>query len=48
MANPLSIAVNLSPIQFRHGDLVGLVHAVLLETGPEARADLNSKSPKAC
>jgi diguanylate cyclase (GGDEF)-like protein/PAS domain S-box-containing protein len=31
--NPLSIAVNLSPIQFRHGDLVGLVHAVLLETG---------------
>jgi diguanylate cyclase (GGDEF)-like protein/PAS domain S-box-containing protein len=30
---PLSIAVNLSPIQFRHGDLVGLVHAVLLETG---------------
>jgi diguanylate cyclase (GGDEF)-like protein/PAS domain S-box-containing protein len=32
-SNPLSIAVNLSPIQFRHGDLVGLVHAVLLETG---------------
>ncbi|MGZ3410265.1 MAG: putative bifunctional diguanylate cyclase/phosphodiesterase [Xanthobacteraceae bacterium] len=32
-ANPLSIAVNLSPIQFRHGDLVGRVHAVLLETG---------------
>jgi diguanylate cyclase (GGDEF)-like protein/PAS domain S-box-containing protein len=30
---PLSIAVNLSPIQFRHGDLAGLVHAVLLETG---------------
>jgi diguanylate cyclase (GGDEF)-like protein/PAS domain S-box-containing protein len=30
---PLNIAVNLSPIQFRHGDLPGLVHAVLLETG---------------
>lgn len=31
--NPLQIAVNLSPIQFRHGDLAGLVHSVLLETG---------------
>ncbi|HEY2136566.1 MAG TPA: EAL domain-containing protein [Xanthobacteraceae bacterium] len=30
---PLNIAVNLSPVQFRHGDLVGLVHTVLLETG---------------
>ena len=30
---PLQIAVNLSPIQFRHGDLTGLVHSVLLETG---------------
>jgi diguanylate cyclase (GGDEF)-like protein/PAS domain S-box-containing protein len=30
---PLQIAVNLSPVQFRNGDLVGLVHAVLLETG---------------
>ncbi|MEX0591607.1 MAG: EAL domain-containing protein [Xanthobacteraceae bacterium] len=30
---PLQIAVNLSPGQFRHGDLPGLVHAVLLETG---------------
>ena len=30
---PLHIAVNLSPIQFRHGDLPGLVHTVLLETG---------------
>jgi EAL domain-containing protein (putative c-di-GMP-specific phosphodiesterase class I) len=29
----LQVAVNLSPIQFRHGDLVGLVHSVLLETG---------------
>jgi diguanylate cyclase (GGDEF)-like protein len=30
---PLQIAVNLSPVQFQHGDLPGLVHAVLLETG---------------
>jgi EAL domain-containing protein (putative c-di-GMP-specific phosphodiesterase class I) len=30
---PLHIAVNLSPVQFRHGDLVALVHSVLLETG---------------
>lgn len=30
---PLQIAINLSPVQFRHGDLVGLVHSVLLETG---------------
>jgi len=30
---PLSIAINLSPMQFRHGDLPGLVHEVLLETG---------------
>jgi diguanylate cyclase (GGDEF)-like protein/PAS domain S-box-containing protein len=29
----LQIAVNLSPVQFRHGDLAGLVHAILLETG---------------
>ena len=29
----LQIAVNLSPVQFRHGDLPGLVHTVLLETG---------------
>ena len=29
----LQIAVNLSPVHFRHGDLAGLVHAVLLETG---------------
>lgn len=31
--NPLQIAINLSPIQFRHGDLAGLVHSILLETG---------------
>jgi diguanylate cyclase (GGDEF)-like protein/PAS domain S-box-containing protein len=30
---PLQIAVNLSPVQFMHGDLVGLVHSILLETG---------------
>jgi diguanylate cyclase (GGDEF)-like protein/PAS domain S-box-containing protein len=30
---PLQIAINLSPIQFRHGDLTALVHSVLLETG---------------
>lgn len=31
--HPLQIAVNLSPAQFTHGDLVGLVHSILLETG---------------
>jgi diguanylate cyclase (GGDEF)-like protein/PAS domain S-box-containing protein len=30
---PLTIAVNISPIQFREGDLAKLVHATLLETG---------------
>jgi diguanylate cyclase (GGDEF)-like protein/PAS domain S-box-containing protein len=30
---PLNIAINLSAVQFRHGDLPGLVHAVLLESG---------------
>jgi diguanylate cyclase (GGDEF)-like protein/PAS domain S-box-containing protein len=30
---PLHVAVNLSPVQFRHGDLPGLVHSVLWETG---------------
>jgi EAL domain-containing protein (putative c-di-GMP-specific phosphodiesterase class I) len=29
----LTIAVNISPIQFRHGDLPRLVHLILLETG---------------
>jgi diguanylate cyclase (GGDEF)-like protein/PAS domain S-box-containing protein len=29
----LQIAVNLSPVQFRHGDLPAMVHAILLETG---------------
>jgi EAL domain-containing protein (putative c-di-GMP-specific phosphodiesterase class I) len=32
-AVPLQVAVNLSPVQFRYGDLAGLVHFVLLETG---------------
>lgn len=37
----LQVAVNLSPVQFRHGDLPGLVHAVLLETGlPPDRLEL--------
>jgi diguanylate cyclase (GGDEF)-like protein/PAS domain S-box-containing protein len=31
--SPKQIAVNLSPVQFIHGDLVGLVHSILLETG---------------
>jgi diguanylate cyclase (GGDEF)-like protein/PAS domain S-box-containing protein len=30
---PLQVAVNLSPAQFMHGDLVGLVHSIVLETG---------------
>jgi diguanylate cyclase (GGDEF)-like protein/PAS domain S-box-containing protein len=32
-SKPLQVAVNLSPAQFMHGDVVGLVHAILLETG---------------
>ena len=30
---PLQIAVNLSPAQFMHGDMVSLLHSILLETG---------------
>jgi EAL domain-containing protein (putative c-di-GMP-specific phosphodiesterase class I) len=30
---PLTIAVNISPVQFRNNDLPRLVHAILLETG---------------
>ena len=30
---PLDIAINLSPVQFQHGDLSRLVHEILLETG---------------
>jgi diguanylate cyclase (GGDEF)-like protein len=29
----LAVAVNLSPVQFRHGDLASTVHSILLETG---------------
>jgi EAL domain-containing protein (putative c-di-GMP-specific phosphodiesterase class I) len=32
-SKPVRIGVNLSPIQFRHGDLPSLVHSILLETG---------------
>jgi EAL domain-containing protein (putative c-di-GMP-specific phosphodiesterase class I) len=40
-AKPIRVAVNLSPVQFRHGDLAGLVHTVLLETGlPASRLEL--------
>jgi diguanylate cyclase (GGDEF)-like protein/PAS domain S-box-containing protein len=31
--NPLSVAVNVSPVQFQGGDLPSLVHSILLETG---------------
>jgi diguanylate cyclase (GGDEF)-like protein/PAS domain S-box-containing protein len=38
---PLRIAVNLSAAQFRHGDLVALVHSVLLESGlPASRLEI--------
>ena len=30
---PLTVAVNVSPLQFRYGDLPALVHTILLETG---------------
>jgi diguanylate cyclase (GGDEF)-like protein/PAS domain S-box-containing protein len=32
-SRPLDIAINLSPVQFQHGDLPKLVHEVLLDTG---------------
>jgi predicted signal transduction protein with EAL and GGDEF domain len=37
---PLTIAVNISPIQFRHDDLPRLVHSILLETLAPARLEL--------
>lgn len=38
---PLRISVNLSPAQFNQGDLVGMVHSVLLETGlPAERLEI--------
>jgi diguanylate cyclase (GGDEF)-like protein/PAS domain S-box-containing protein len=30
---PLHISINLSPVQFQHGDLPTLVHEILIETG---------------
>ena len=30
---PLQIAVNISPVQIRHGDLPSIVHTILLKTG---------------
>jgi diguanylate cyclase (GGDEF)-like protein len=30
---PLTVAVNISPVQFQHSDLPRLVHSILLETG---------------
>jgi predicted signal transduction protein with EAL and GGDEF domain len=30
---PLQIGINLSPVQFRYGDLAALVHEILIETG---------------
>jgi diguanylate cyclase len=30
---PLTVSVNLSPVQMRHGDLAGAVHSALLESG---------------
>ena len=35
-SKPIRIGVNLSPVQFRHGDLPALVHSILLETGLQA------------
>jgi diguanylate cyclase (GGDEF)-like protein len=32
-SRPLHVAVNLSSVQFQHGDLPALVHSILLETG---------------
>jgi EAL domain-containing protein (putative c-di-GMP-specific phosphodiesterase class I) len=35
------VAVNLSPVQFKHGDLPALVHSILFETGlPAKRLEL--------
>jgi diguanylate cyclase (GGDEF)-like protein/PAS domain S-box-containing protein len=40
-SRPIQIAVNLSPVQFRQGDLPRLVHSILLETGlPPGRLEL--------
>ncbi|GIL03017.1 MAG: GGDEF domain-containing protein [Alphaproteobacteria bacterium] len=40
-ARPLVVSVNLSPVQFRHGDLPALIHAILIETGlPASRLEV--------
>ena len=40
-SKPIRIGVNLSPVQFSHDDLPGLVHSILLETGlPAPRLEL--------
>ncbi len=40
-SRPLRVAVNLSAVQFRHGDLAALVHSVLFQTGlPANRLEL--------
>ena len=46
-SSPLQIGVNLSPIQFRHGDLPGLVHQILLDTGL-APTRLELEIPRGC
>lgn len=35
-SKPIRVCVNLSPIQFRHGDLPALIQTILLETGLQA------------
>lgn len=32
-SRPLKVGLNVSPVQFHHGDLPNLVHSILLETG---------------
>jgi diguanylate cyclase (GGDEF)-like protein/PAS domain S-box-containing protein len=40
-STPFRVGVNLSPVQFRHGDIPTLVHSILLETGlPPSRLEL--------
>lgn len=34
--NPLRLSINLSPVQFQHGDIVAAVHLALLDTGLSA------------
>ena len=47
LAAAVQVAVNLSPVQFRHGDLPALVHSILLETGLPPTG-WSWRSPKAC